>query len=376
MMRNTGMRYWGLNCPADLQDLIRSGEGTAAVEKVFFAPDDGWIAVRANGSVAWQNLPLGMHHALRNYQHGYGGIKYASVAPDDHTWVVIFRNGRMMCSEGLPHALATALQDIEDDPLWVELGPDESFVALWPNYTLFSGSRGLAEELLSHAGTAATGNGRHSCGCCPPVATAAPHPLRPCIRPSSTSTSQPQLPLGGMYIPYTGACMTEARAPSGAPAAAPAGPSTPPGEIDPYIICSGGFRLLSTPGSPPPPAVRGLLSDTPSTSSQKQDQTGTSAAAAKAAKAALLKAEAELSGRTAELAASKDLVSSLSGKLKDKEKVLQEAQGEWQCSVCWSDPLGLAYTGCGHMVCSSCAPMLPECPICRKASPQLKLFRV
>ena len=392
MRRNTGATYWGSDCPPSLTRLLTSGQ---SVERVFFAPDGGWLAKKGGGSLAWQNLPYELDQAVRLIREDHESISYLSVAPGNGAWVAVCTSGRSEFSGNLPYALAAALRSRPDYPLWVELGPDDTFVALWPDHTLFRCSRDLAEELLSYPQPpgSAPCSGRHSCGCCPP-----PPPLRPCIR--NTSNSQPLITLGGM-TPVTdvgpaAAGETAAAGPSSAASSQPllmlgspytpdtetwvtsgialAGPSTPPGEEEPYIICSGGFVLSLTPGSPPPPLAREVVAA--AAASGLLGQSASPAAAVEAAEAALREAEALLSARTAELTASKELVSNLSGKLKDKEKKLQESQGEWQCSVCWSEPLGVAYTGCGHMVCSSCGPMLAECPICRQASPQMKLFRV
>ena len=56
----------------------------------------------------------------------------------------------------------------------------------------------------------------------------------------------------------------------------------------------------------------------------------------------------------------------------------EAARGAWQCKICFSHEVDCAFTGCGHVICSSCARAAntSRCPICRKPSTALlKLFR-
>lgn len=56
----------------------------------------------------------------------------------------------------------------------------------------------------------------------------------------------------------------------------------------------------------------------------------------------------------------------------------EAARGAWQCKICFSHEVDVAYTGCGHIICSSCAraSQSNRCPICRKASSSLlKLYK-
>ena len=47
------------------------------------------------------------------------------------------------------------------------------------------------------------------------------------------------------------------------------------------------------------------------------------------------------------------------------------------CKICFSRVVDVAFSGCGHLVCSSCLPNLRggACPICRKASSSIRLYR-
>ncbi|KAL4545625.1 hypothetical protein Ndes2526B_g00282 [Nannochloris sp. 'desiccata'] len=49
----------------------------------------------------------------------------------------------------------------------------------------------------------------------------------------------------------------------------------------------------------------------------------------------------------------------------------------WQCRICLTREVDSAMSGCGHMLCSSCAEQLPrpECPFCRKRSSITRLYR-
>eukprot|EP00878_Enallax_costatus_P022123 GHUV01023461.1.p1 GENE.GHUV01023461.1~~GHUV01023461.1.p1 ORF type:complete len:172 (+),score=65.22 GHUV01023461.1:1067-1582(+) len=58
-----------------------------------------------------------------------------------------------------------------------------------------------------------------------------------------------------------------------------------------------------------------------------------------------------------------------------KESEFEAIRSSWQCRVCFSRDVNQAFVGCGHMYCSACMPSLAKCPVCRKASGKIKLFR-
>lgn len=58
-----------------------------------------------------------------------------------------------------------------------------------------------------------------------------------------------------------------------------------------------------------------------------------------------------------------------------KETELEAVRSSWQCRVCFSRDVEQAFVGCGHMYCGDCMPSLPRCPVCRKASSKIRLFR-
>lgn len=58
-----------------------------------------------------------------------------------------------------------------------------------------------------------------------------------------------------------------------------------------------------------------------------------------------------------------------------KETEVEAIRSSWQCRVCFSRDVNQAFVGCGHMYCSACMPSLAKCPVCRKASGKIKLFR-
>lgn len=58
-----------------------------------------------------------------------------------------------------------------------------------------------------------------------------------------------------------------------------------------------------------------------------------------------------------------------------KDSELEAARSSWQCRVCFSRDVEQAFVGCGHMYCSGCMPSLQRCPVCRKTSQKIKLFR-
>lgn len=58
-----------------------------------------------------------------------------------------------------------------------------------------------------------------------------------------------------------------------------------------------------------------------------------------------------------------------------RESELEAARSSWQCRVCFSRDVEQAFVGCGHMYCGDCMPSLPKCPVCRKTSQKIRLFR-
>lgn len=58
-----------------------------------------------------------------------------------------------------------------------------------------------------------------------------------------------------------------------------------------------------------------------------------------------------------------------------KDSELEAARSNWQCRVCFSRDVEQAFVGCGHMYCSDCMRSLPKCPVCRKSSQKIRLYR-
>jgi sacsin len=58
-----------------------------------------------------------------------------------------------------------------------------------------------------------------------------------------------------------------------------------------------------------------------------------------------------------------------------REEELEAARGAWQCRVCFSRDVDHAFVACGHMYCSACMPSLQRCPVCRKGSQKIRLYR-
>lgn len=58
-----------------------------------------------------------------------------------------------------------------------------------------------------------------------------------------------------------------------------------------------------------------------------------------------------------------------------KDSELEAARGNWQCRVCFGRDVEQAFVGCGHMYCGDCMPSLPKCPVCRKPSQKIRLYR-
>eukprot|EP00798_Chlamydomonas_sp_ICE-L_P006706 gene6706-3376_t len=58
-----------------------------------------------------------------------------------------------------------------------------------------------------------------------------------------------------------------------------------------------------------------------------------------------------------------------------QEQELESARTAWQCKVCMAADVECSYIGCGHMLCGGCASSLDRCPVCRKRSQLLRVFK-
>lgn len=76
-----------------------------------------------------------------------------------------------------------------------------------------------------------------------------------------------------------------------------------------------------------------------------------------------------------QLNAASAAVAELRQEVTKKETEVEALRSSWQCRVCFSRDVNQAFVGCGHMYCSGCMPSLAKCPVCRKASDKIKLYR-
>ncbi|KIZ07434.1 hypothetical protein MNEG_0508 [Monoraphidium neglectum] len=56
-------------------------------------------------------------------------------------------------------------------------------------------------------------------------------------------------------------------------------------------------------------------------------------------------------------------------------KRADELQAAWQCRVCFSAECDAAFVACGHTFCRGCVSNLARCPVCRKASQRVRLYK-
>jgi sacsin len=63
---------------------------------------------------------------------------------------------------------------------------------------------------------------------------------------------------------------------------------------------------------------------------------------------------------------------------KQHEEAADAAKQSWSCRVCFANEVQVAFTGCGHMLCQRCCDAVPEqrgCPMCRKYSGRVRLYK-
>lgn len=53
----------------------------------------------------------------------------------------------------------------------------------------------------------------------------------------------------------------------------------------------------------------------------------------------------------------------------------EELQAAWQCRVCFSAECDAVFIGCGHTFCRGCVGSLARCPVCRKSSNRIRLYK-
>jgi hypothetical protein len=139
----------GEGCCEQLRDIWQGGEGDDFIEKVPFAPSNGWYAFKHGGGAAWSGRPDSLYAALDEWLHEYDGVECLSVGHNGE-WFVKFGTGHCM-SNGVHPTLSKLLKKQEQTGAveWVELGPDGTFVALFERYTAWYGGKELTDELLS-----------------------------------------------------------------------------------------------------------------------------------------------------------------------------------------------------------------------------------
>jgi predicted Zn-ribbon and HTH transcriptional regulator len=54
---------------------------------------------------------------------------------------------------------------------------------------------------------------------------------------------------------------------------------------------------------------------------------------------------------------------------------VEEAEAAALCRVCYAAACDAAYVGCGHTFCRGCIDQAPRCPVCRKASQRIRLYK-
>ncbi|GFH26716.1 RING-type domain-containing protein, partial [Haematococcus lacustris] len=54
---------------------------------------------------------------------------------------------------------------------------------------------------------------------------------------------------------------------------------------------------------------------------------------------------------------------------------LESSRQSWQCKICFAREVDAGFAGCGHMVCVACAAGLDKCPVCRKRSALIRLYK-
>lgn len=57
------------------------------------------------------------------------------------------------------------------------------------------------------------------------------------------------------------------------------------------------------------------------------------------------------------------------------ESELESVRSSWQCRVCFTRDVDMAFLGCGHLFCSQCVASQRRCPMCRKESKTMKLYK-
>jgi hypothetical protein len=74
------------------------GKHLSKVLLVAFAPNDGWIVVRADGSCSWEGIPVGLHNQvngrINSMPAGAPGatVRQLAIGPNEE-WYVRYANG-------------------------------------------------------------------------------------------------------------------------------------------------------------------------------------------------------------------------------------------------------------------------------------------
>jgi hypothetical protein len=146
MMWNTGTTYMGTGCDEELRNEWWESEGENRVEKVVFAPNNGWHVSRRGGGEWMDNLPSALSkHIDKTWDTG-DSVQSISVGHNGE-YFALYESGRYIWS-GVHPTLDRLLEKKKVGGRackveWVELGPDGTFVALFDTHTVWYGSEDL-----------------------------------------------------------------------------------------------------------------------------------------------------------------------------------------------------------------------------------------